>query len=124
MTNQAPSFDPTTGPADPVTISLLCADESLAAFCRRLAAAVNPGPMYLARAFAVATQVYPVRLDAVWGEVTVLNCEFRMRRAGAPVDVGAVADLRRRLLAFDVLEHHFVPPMAQVEAASLSLAAS
>jgi len=79
---------------DTVTISVLCAEESLASFCRRLAAAVNPGPMHLARVFAVATQVYPVRVDAMWGEATVLNCEFRMRRAGAAVDAGSAGAAR------------------------------
>jgi hypothetical protein len=63
-------------------------------------------------------------VDSLLGEATVLNCEFRMRQAGTSVDAGAVADLRRRLIGFDLLEHQFVPPLVQVRAPSPALAAS
>jgi hypothetical protein len=108
---------------DMVTLALMCSDESLSAFCRRLACAVNQGPMHLARVLAVAAQVYPARVDSLLGEGTVLSCEFRMRRSGGAVTPAEVADLRRRLASFEVIDHPFVPAMVQVtEPASIAAA--
>jgi hypothetical protein len=80
-----------------VAISIVADDDDPHAFCRRLAALVNPGPMHLARAFQLATQVYPVRSDTISGTAVVMRCEFRMRRTSASVDQHALDDVRRRL---------------------------
>ncbi len=80
-----------------VALSIVADDDDAHAFCRRLATVVNHGPMHLARAFQLATQVYPVRSDTVSGTSVVMRCEFRMRRSGSPVDQEALDDLRRRL---------------------------
>ncbi len=86
----------TTNPPG-VAISIVADDDDPRAFCRRIAALVNPGPMHLARAFQLATQVYPVRSDTISGTAVVMRCEFRMRHTGAFVDQHALDDVRRRL---------------------------
>lgn len=84
--------------------SLICPDDDPRAFCRRVAAAVNPSAMHLARAFVLAAQVYPVRSDTVHGTATVMRCEFRMRQGGIAADAMVVADVRARLGAFEMFD--------------------
>lgn len=91
-----PNIGTNTTPAG-AAISVVADDDDPHAFCRRIATMVNHGPMHLARAFQLATQVYPVRSDTVSGTAVVMRCEFRMRRTGAPVDQSALDDVRRRL---------------------------
>jgi hypothetical protein len=86
----------TVGP-EGIALSIVADDDDAHVFCRRLATVVNQGPMHLARAFQLATQVYPVRSDTISGTAVVMRCEFRMRRAGAQVDQAALDDLRHRL---------------------------
>lgn len=97
----------TSAPAA-VAVSIVAGDDDPRAFCRRLAAAVNQGPMHLARAFQLAIQVYPVRSDTVTGTAVVMRCEFRMRRSGAAIDQAALDDLRHRLRLFNTFDERVV----------------
>ena len=95
---------------EPMTLvtSILCPEEDVHAFCRRLVAQVNNGPMHLASVVTSGSQIYPVRVDAIGFAPTILRCEFRMRNTGTPVSAADACDLLDRLSGHQILDSHFV----------------
>ncbi len=87
-------------------VSLLCAEDDLKAYCRRLVAFTNNSSMYLARVVATGTQVYPESATSITGLTAVLTCEFRMRNTGTDVDEQAARDVLSRIVTLDVEGAH------------------
>jgi hypothetical protein len=83
-------------------VSLLCAEDDLKAYCRRLVTFTNNSSMYLARVVATGTQVYPESATSITGLTAVLTCEFRMRKSGSDVDEHAARDVLSRIVTLDV----------------------
>jgi hypothetical protein len=88
--------------------SILCPEEDVHGFCRRLVTKVNDGPMHLASVITSGSQIYPVRVDAIGFAPTILRCEFRMRNTGTPVSAADACDLLDRLSGYQILDSHFV----------------
>ncbi len=86
-----------------VLATVVSTGEELDSVCRRIAASVNQGPLYMASAVSRGSQIYPVRLDVVGGRAVHLECEFRARHAGRSIGQEEVEDLSGRLGAFEVL---------------------
>ena len=91
-----------------MVVSILCVEEDLQRFCRRLVGLVNHGPMHLAQAIATGSQVYPTRSDTVRGSATVLRCEFRMRNTGLPVGEVDALGLLDRISTHQILDSHLI----------------
>jgi hypothetical protein len=89
-------------------LSIVCTDDDLPTFGRRLACAVNDSCMHLMGVYELATQVYPIRTDSVRGVATITRCEFKMRNTGQSISEYALADLMSRLRAYEVLDHKLV----------------
>lgn len=100
-------MSPVSSPAS-LIVSVMTVDDDLRAVGCRIASMVNHGPMHLAQALATATQVYPTRSDSIVGTATLLRCEFRMRRTGAPVTDQAARDVLERLQGCQVLDAHLL----------------
>jgi hypothetical protein len=96
------------GTAHALVVSVLCVEDDLQRFSRRLASQVNQSRMHLASVLATGTQVYPVRVDSLRGTASILRCEFRMRNTGAPVTMHEAGDVMRRITGAQVLEAHMV----------------
>lgn len=96
--------------AEPMSLvtSILCPEEDVHAFCRRLVAKVNDGPMHLASVITSGSQIYPVRVDSIGFAPTILRCEFRMRNTGTSVSAAHACDLLDRLSGHQILDSHFV----------------
>lgn len=93
---------------DKAILSIVCADDDVTAFSRRLATAVNDSCMHLIGVYGLATQVYPVRAETLRGMATITRCEFKMRNTGQPVSEYALADMMSRLHGYEVLDHKLV----------------
>lgn len=102
---------PITGPMsgkDKAILSIVCTDDDVTAFSRRLATAVNDSSMHLIGVYGLATQVYPVRAETLRGMATITRCEFKMRNTGQPISEYAFADMMSRLRGYEVLDHKLV----------------
>ena len=91
-----------------LVVSILCVDDDLQRFCRRLVSIVNHGPMHLARVVATGSQIYPTRSDTIRDSATLLRCEFRMRNTGTTVDENEARKLLDRIAVYQVLDSHLV----------------
>lgn len=91
-----------------LVVSILCVDDDLPRFCRRLVSIVNHGPMHLARVVATGSQIYPTRSDTIRDSATLLRCEFRMRNTGTTVDENEARKLLDRISVYQVLDSHLV----------------
>lgn len=88
--------------------SIMCVDDDLQQFCRRLVTLTSPGTMHLSQVVATGAQIYPVRVDTIRGTATLLRCEFRMRKTGSavtPLDATALLD---RIRSCHVLDSYLV----------------
>lgn len=102
---------PMSGPMsgkDKAILSIVCTDDDVVSFGRRLATAVNNGQMHLIGVYGLATQVYPVRSESLRGTATITRCEFKMRNTGQPITEYALGDLMSRLRGYEVLDHKLV----------------
>lgn len=93
---------------DKAILSIVCTDDDVTAFSRRLATAVNDSSMHLIGVYGLATQVYPVRAETLRGMATITRCEFKMRNTGQPISEYAFADMMSRLRGYEVLDHKLV----------------
>jgi len=91
-----------------LVVSILCVEDDLQRFCRRLVAIVNHGPMHLARVVATGSQIYPTRSDTIRDSATLLRCEFRMRNSGTSVDEDEARKLLDRISVYQLLDSHLV----------------
>lgn len=91
-----------------VVLSILCMEDDLHRFCRRLSAAVNQGSMHLNSVVATGSQIYPVRVDTIRYSPTLLRCEFRMRHAGHKVSEFDAHALIARVRNCQILDSQFV----------------
>ena len=99
---------PMNGEPMALVTSILCPEEDVHAFCRRLVTRINGGPMHLASVITSGSQIYPVRIDAIGFAPTILRCEFRMRNTGTSVSAAHACDLLDRLSGHQILDSHFV----------------
>lgn len=91
-----------------VIVSILCVEDDPQRLCRRLASAVNNGPMHLTKVVATGLQIYPVQAEGGRGPAAQLRCDFRVRKTGSPVTDADVRDLFDRIRGFDVLDSHLI----------------
>lgn len=91
-----------------LVVSILCVEDDLQRFCRRLVSIVNHGPMHLARVVATGSQIYPTRSDTIRDSATLLRCEFRMRNSGTTVNEDEARKLLDRISVYQVLDSHLV----------------
>jgi hypothetical protein len=89
-------------------VSLLCVDDDLQSFSRRLASQVNQSRMFLASVLATGTQVYPFRVDSIRGTASRLECTFRMRNTGSAITDADANDTLSRIEGCQILEARLV----------------
>jgi hypothetical protein len=93
----------TANDAQSMVVSILCADDELQRFSRRLASKVNPSRLHLASVIAAGTQIYPFRTDSLKGVAVLLQCEFRKRNSGSTVTPEDAHDVLERLDGYQVI---------------------
>lgn len=91
-----------------VVLSVLCTEDDLHRFSRRLAATVNQSSMHLSSVIATGSQIYPIRIDTIRHSPTLLRCEFRMRNTGSSVGEFDAHNVISRLRNCQVLEAQFI----------------
>lgn len=89
-------------------VSIMCAEDDLQRFSRRLASMVNPSPMHLTQVIATGSQVYPFNQRSVRGTAALLQCEFRMRNSGTSITEDDARKLLDRISSCQVLDSYLV----------------